>query len=323
MKKLIMLIAVVCLAQAALGQQPAQTPKPGPEHQKLAILLGDWTYEGQAKDSPLGPAGKFSGKMTARPILGGFFVESRGHETAPGWDIDWVETDGYDPVGKKYTWAGYDSGGGSAAATYTLDGATMSYAGTMTVDGKQYYVRGTSVYAPDLMSCADKREISTDGKTWAPFAESKATKVKEAATAGANTPAEQELINLENRWEDASLKGDTAFLERIMAEDFTDTDPEGTVSTKAQDIANIKSGELKFTSATIDDMKARVYGDAAVVTGRNTMKGQFKGKDISGQYRWTDTWVKRDGRWQCVAGHASTIAAGVDKPMQTNKGPSQ
>ena len=56
-----------------------------------------------------------------------------------------------------------------------------------------------------------------------------------------------------------------------------------------------------------DDMKARVYGDAAVVTGRNTSKETLKGKDISGLYRWTDTWIKEAGRWQCVATHASMI----------------
>jgi ketosteroid isomerase-like protein len=72
-----------------------------------------------------------------------------------------------------------------------------------------------------------------------------------------------------------------------------------------------------------DDMKVRVYGDEAVVTGRNTTKGQFKGRDISGQYRWTDTWAKRNGRWQCVAEHDSKIAAGVDPSTPANKGPTQ
>jgi len=57
-----------------------------------------------------------------------------------------------------------------------------------------------------------------------------------------------------------------------------------------------------------DEMKARVYGDAAVVTYRWTSKETFKGQDISGQSRWTDTWVKRAGRWQCVASHGSRIA---------------
>lgn len=118
---------------------------------------------------------------------------------------------------------------------------------------------------------------------------------------------EQELIKLENGWNDATVKRDMAFLEKILAEDITDTDSEGTVWTKAQDLQNVKSGDFVLTSAVADSLKVRVYGGAAVVTGRNTIQGKFKGKDISGPYQFTDTWAKRAGRWQCVATHGSKI----------------
>ena len=119
--------------------------------------------------------------------------------------------------------------------------------------------------------------------------------------------AEQELLKLEQDWTNANVKADVAFLDRILAEDWVFTDPEGVVWTKAQSLAALKSGEDKIASMVPDDMKARVYGDAAVVTGRNTTKETLKGKDISGLYRWTDTWIKKAGRWQCVATHASMI----------------
>jgi ketosteroid isomerase-like protein len=119
---------------------------------------------------------------------------------------------------------------------------------------------------------------------------------------------EQELIKLEKGWLDAMLKKDIAFLDRIIADDFTDTDPEGNVSTKAQGLAKFKSGEYVLISGVIDDIKVRVYGDTAVVTGRSTQKAQYKGKESTGQYQWTDTWVKLAGRWQCVAVHMSEIA---------------
>jgi len=119
--------------------------------------------------------------------------------------------------------------------------------------------------------------------------------------------AEQELLKLEQDWANANVKADVAFLERILAEDWVFTDPEGVVWTKAQSLAVLKSGEDVVSSTVPDDMKARVYGDAAVVTGRNTTKETLKGKDISGLYRWTDTWIKKAGRWQCVATHASMI----------------
>jgi ketosteroid isomerase-like protein len=104
------------------------------------------------------------------------------------------------------------------------------------------------------------------------------------------------------------VKLDLAFLDRILADDFMTTSSGGTVFTKAQLIANLKSGGYVFISAMLDDIKVRIYGDVAVVTGRNTVKGTLKGKDFSGQERWTDTFIKRDGRWQAVATHNSTIA---------------
>ncbi|MGD0920661.1 MAG: nuclear transport factor 2 family protein [Terriglobia bacterium] len=118
---------------------------------------------------------------------------------------------------------------------------------------------------------------------------------------------EQELIKLENDWNNASVKRDLAALSRIVADDWTDIEPEG-IFNKAQTLANLKSGEEVWTSAVADEMKVRVYGDAAVVLGRNTVKAQYKGKDLSGQYRFTDTWVRKDSRWQCVATAAVKIA---------------
>jgi ketosteroid isomerase-like protein len=119
---------------------------------------------------------------------------------------------------------------------------------------------------------------------------------------------EQELMKLENGWNDALVKHDWAFLERIWADDVGITDSDGIFSTKAQELAKLKSGEEVLTSAVADDFKVRVYGDVAVVTFRITYKSRSKGKDTSGQERITDTWVKLAGRWQCVASHESRIA---------------
>jgi ketosteroid isomerase-like protein len=131
----------------------------------------------------------------------------------------------------------------------------------------------------------------------------------------AQTPAkpksasvEQELIKLENSWNDAMVKHDWAFLEQILAADYTGTSSDGIVSTKAQEIATLKSGDSVVKYAVGDDFKVRIYGDVAVVTFLYTSKGESKGKDTSGQFRITDTWVKHAGRWQCVADHASKIA---------------
>lgn len=118
---------------------------------------------------------------------------------------------------------------------------------------------------------------------------------------------EQELIKLENHWNDATVKRDVAALGRIMADDWTGIFPDGAIVTKAQNLANLKSGEDVYTSAVGDEWKIRVYGDTAVVFGRFTAKEQYKGKDVSGQYRTVDVWVKKAGRWQCIATAATKI----------------
>ena len=118
---------------------------------------------------------------------------------------------------------------------------------------------------------------------------------------------EEELIKLENEWANAWVKSDVAFHDRIMSDDFTWTSPRGIVLAKSEDLAELKFGDSVVTSWVLDEMKVRVYGNAAVVTGRSTIKVTHRGKEFSSQERWTDTWVKRAGRWQCVAAHSSEI----------------
>ena len=165
---------VLLLAVASQAQGPA--PKPGPELKKLEIWVGDWTYEGEAKSTPLGPAGRYSGKSSTRPILGGFFIESRAEENGSSGFFQWQSIDGYDPISKRFTWRGFTNDGSFDAGTYTIDNKTESYSGTLTSGGKQYQERGTIVFSTDFTSYVDKREISTDGKTWMPFFENKGTK---------------------------------------------------------------------------------------------------------------------------------------------------
>ena len=119
--------------------------------------------------------------------------------------------------------------------------------------------------------------------------------------------AEQELMKLVKGWEQSVVKLDAAFMEGILADDYTWTDPTGKIHSKAEEIASMKSGQGLVTSNVDDEVKIRVYGDAAVVTGRTTAKWIEKGKEGSSQIQWTDTWIRRNGRWQCVADHVSNI----------------
>ena len=116
---------------------------------------------------------------------------------------------------------------------------------------------------------------------------------------------EQELIKLENDWLQAFFENDDAFADRFLADDYLGTDEHGNIKNKAQEIAEIKVGAHLSTSGVLDNIRVRVYGDAAVVTGRRIMKGLFQGKEYRSPYLWTDIFIKRGGRWQCVASHAS------------------
>ncbi|MCA1602250.1 MAG: nuclear transport factor 2 family protein [Acidobacteria bacterium] len=118
---------------------------------------------------------------------------------------------------------------------------------------------------------------------------------------GQGSSAEHEVMRINREWVDAIVRGDASATERFVATDGVFTDATGSIFDRTQQIAMIKSGDLKLESATFDDVKVREYGDTAVVTYRSTDKGQYKGKDFSGQYRWTETWIKRDGKWQQVA----------------------
>ena len=119
---------------------------------------------------------------------------------------------------------------------------------------------------------------------------------------------EQELIRLERESNDAWLRRDVEAYARLLADDYIETGPDGDMATKAEELALVKSTETTITSAAADDFRVRVYGDAAVVTFRLTFKKPVDGKETTGRERFTNTWIRRDGRWQCVAVHYSRIA---------------
>jgi len=119
---------------------------------------------------------------------------------------------------------------------------------------------------------------------------------------------EQELTKLEQDRAQATVKGDTAFLDQTTADDYTFVSPRGALRTKAQILADFKSGELKFEGYDLDDLQVRVYGDTAVVTGRSTQKGKAYGQDAAGKYRFTRVYVKKDGKWKSVAFQSTRVA---------------
>ena len=116
---------------------------------------------------------------------------------------------------------------------------------------------------------------------------------------------EQTIRRLDDERIQAQVHADAATLDRIYADDFIGVGPSGTVRTKPQVLADFTSGDLKFQSITTEEVQVRVYGNTAVETGRSTMTGQDKGKDVPRDTRFTRVWVKQQGRWRLVANHYS------------------
>jgi len=119
--------------------------------------------------------------------------------------------------------------------------------------------------------------------------------------------AEAAIKQLEQDWADAYVKADAAALDRIEADDFTMTDAAGEVSTKADEQRDTKSGALKITECKLEDLQVRVYGKAAVVTGVALIKGNYKGQDISGKRRFTDTLIHKKDVWKAVASQETAV----------------
>ena len=107
----------------------------------------------------------------------------------------------------------------------------------------------------------------------------------------------------------AQTAADTIALRRIYADDFLGIGPTGVVRNKADVIADFTTHALTYQSITTAEVRVRVYGIAAVQTGRSTMVGQDRGKAVPRDNRFTRVWVMTDGRWQLVANHYSPMTA--------------
>src|SRR5215467_11736585 len=114
--------------------------------------------------------------------------------------------------------------------------------------------------------------------------------------------AAAEIEALETAHNLALVKGDVAALESMMSDDFTFITTRGELRTKAEVVRIFSDPRFNFVYRQISDIRVRVYGDTAVVTGRSTQSTQDRGgKDSSEAYRYTRVYVRRNGRWLAVA----------------------
>ncbi|MCY2950663.1 MAG: hypothetical protein NTU53_01640 [Planctomycetota bacterium] len=146
------------------GEPKLEAPKPPPEQKNFDVWIGTWNYEGEAKDTPIGPAAKFTGKCIGRAILDGFFFELKWEEK------DWQSVDvyWYDAGGKTYRYQELGSDGVAAFGSGTWNGGTWTAAWSSVLQGVEYRFRSQCIVAADGKSVTINVEISADGKTWTP-----------------------------------------------------------------------------------------------------------------------------------------------------------
>jgi len=123
----------------------------------------------------------------------------------------------------------------------------------------------------------------------------------------AQTTDEKDALQFERDACKAFLDADVSALERVLTPDFTLTLSNGEVSTRADEIDELRSGKVHYDVFENYDMLARLYGDTAVVLGKTRVKGTADGKPFDRVVQFTDTLIKRDGHWQLAAGHVSRI----------------
>jgi ketosteroid isomerase-like protein len=111
-------------------------------------------------------------------------------------------------------------------------------------------------------------------------------------------PSSSYIRQAESDWAESVVTNDVNVLERILADDFVGVDIDGSHYSKADVIKDYRTKPSEFASNHVNEVQIRFYGDAAVAQGSESWK---KKDGTPGTFFWTDTWIKRNGKWQVVA----------------------
>ncbi len=130
---------------------------------------------------------------------------------------------------------------------------------------------------------------------------------EQPARASSKIEIEEMLRQMNDQWVKALVRGDGATLDLIMADDFLFAYPmEG--DDKAQFIGDVVSGDVRVEYLTRENISVRIWGATAVLTGKDSAKWSYKGRDFSGHYKIVHVYSFRDDRWQLVSVQACPIS---------------
>jgi hypothetical protein len=134
-------LATVLVTVPLVAQTPAM--KPGPEHARIAYFAGQWTHQGEVKESPLGPGGKTTGSETCDWFAGKFQLVCRGKGTGPKGPSTGMSVISYDASRKMYTFYALSSLGDNIFVRGTVDGKVWTWADEAQMEGKPVKIRAT------------------------------------------------------------------------------------------------------------------------------------------------------------------------------------
>jgi ketosteroid isomerase-like protein len=115
------------------------------------------------------------------------------------------------------------------------------------------------------------------------------------------------LIELEHNWDAAFHRHDAAFIDRVLAEEFIVTYDNGVRADRTVELQLATSANENIESSTMDEFIVKEFGNSAVVWFTLHLIGPVKGERVQNDYRFTDVFVLRDGRWQCVSSQSTRI----------------
>lgn len=128
-----------------------------------------------------------------------------------------------------------------------------------------------------------------------------------------NSAIETKIKQMEDSWAASQMQPDhgASIVAGMLAADYSGVGSKGEIRDKAAQIEHIKVDTDTYTSAKNDTMKVRVYGaDVATVCGTSTEAGKDKdGKEFNRSFAWVDTWMQRDGKWECIASGGTPLTA--------------
>jgi ketosteroid isomerase-like protein len=119
---------------------------------------------------------------------------------------------------------------------------------------------------------------------------------------------ESKIIALENLWNQMQLAHDADSMAKILDNDFILTDYDGALLNKTQFLNSVRDSSNQLSVEVSEDMKLHPHGDTVIVTGATHEKGVLKGKPYQHRGRFTDTWIRKNGQWLCVASHLGLLA---------------